>query len=144
MNPRGLALALLASIFGFVIAGPGYVNVWGDVDDRQNGKLSVAGPLINFGIAAVAFPAIYTLPVDGLAWQLAFTVAAINVWLGILNMIPIGFGTGGGRLEFDGKKVLRWSAGVWGGVMGLGLLMAFVLYPFAVQSAVCSAGGLRF
>ncbi|MDI6855821.1 MAG: site-2 protease family protein, partial [Candidatus Thermoplasmatota archaeon] len=51
--PFGLVLALLMSAAGFVFAAPGAVYIMGSITKKENGKISLAGPLINIVIGAV-------------------------------------------------------------------------------------------
>lgn len=105
-----LWLALgLAALIGFIFAAPGAVMIAGRVTLRENGKISLAGPLVNF-VLALAFGGLsLVLPILSLGYF-------INTWLGLFNLIPFG--------NFDGRKILDWSRWVWGGmvVVGIGLL----------------------
>src|SRR3989338_4251889 len=48
-----LGLALLFSFFGFIIAAPGAVFIYGFVNRERNGKISIAGPWMNIFLALV-------------------------------------------------------------------------------------------
>ncbi|HHE76921.1 MAG TPA: hypothetical protein ENL27_03000 [Candidatus Parcubacteria bacterium] len=105
-----LYLALgLAAVTGFIFAAPGAVMIAGRVTLRENGKISLAGPLVNFGLAIIFW---------GLSFYLPFLFIGyyINAWLGLFNLIPFG--------NFDGKKILDWNRYVWLGMVlgGIGLL----------------------
>ena len=44
----GLFIALISSFFGFIFAAPGAVHIYGQyMTDRENGIISIAGPLTN-------------------------------------------------------------------------------------------------
>ena len=45
-----LWFAIIASFFGFIIAAPGAVYIRGLITKEKNGKISLAGPLINIVI----------------------------------------------------------------------------------------------
>ena len=49
---QGLILAIVTAAFGFVFAAPGAVYIQGEyISKEENGKISIAGPLINIGLA---------------------------------------------------------------------------------------------
>lgn len=116
-----LLLSLIGSLFGFLFAAPGAVFITGKnkeyclIPADKNGKISAAGPLMNFMLAvcflgiAFAFPAMTKLALWG---------AQINAWLGLFNMIPI--------LNFDGSKIWPWSKPVFASMVaiGAGLMIA--------------------
>ncbi len=111
-----LYLALgLAAVTGFIFAAPGAVMIAGRVTLRENGKISLAGPLTNFVLALVFLALSFTLPI----LQIGFM---INAWLGIFNLIPFG--------NFDGRKILEWDRYVWFGMVVLGLFLLFGLPKF--------------
>ena len=54
--PQGLIFALITSFFGFVFAAPGAVYTYANyMTDEINGKISVAGPVVNIVLAALFF-----------------------------------------------------------------------------------------
>lgn len=116
-----LYLALgLAVVIGFIFAAPGAVFISGHITRKENGIVSAAGPLVNFGLAIIFFglriafidsPAIL-LDFFSVGWQ-------INLWLGLFNMIPFG--------NFDGRKIFQWQPAVWGAMVGFGVV--FLFYP---------------
>ena len=58
--PQGLIFALITSFFGFVFAAPGAVYTYANyMTDEINGKISIAGPIVNI-ILALVFLAIAT------------------------------------------------------------------------------------
>jgi len=119
---QGLMMALfLALIVGVVFAAPGAVYIAGRINKEQNGKVSAAGPLINFAIAAACFP--FTFITTGLLLDVLFYVYYINAFLAVFNLIPIG--------PLDGAKVLSWNVGIYVLLMGvsIGLLVpAFLIF----------------
>lgn len=116
-----LLVSLIASLFGILFAAPGAVFItprtrgWGLIPVSTNGKISAAGPLMNFMLAVGFLALAITLPV---LEQLALWGAQINAWLGLFNMIPI--------LNLDGSKIWAWSKPVfWSlGAIGVGLMVA--------------------
>ncbi len=113
-----LLLAVFFSFFGFILAAPGAVMIGGrHVSISRNGKISVAGPLINVILALFFLLALQVHNTYALRVGLA-----INALLALFNMIPIG--------NFDGRKILAWNRWVWGSValMGAGLMYASMQY----------------
>lgn len=108
-----LYLALgLAAVIGFIFAAPGAVMIAGRVTLRENGKISLAGPLVNFVLALGFLGLSFWVPLLSVGYF-------INAWLGLFNLIPFG--------NFDGKKILDWSRYVWSGMVLVGLVLLFVL-----------------
>jgi len=112
-----LALAMAFLTRGqFVFAAPGAVYIYGQhLTAEQNGKIALAGPLVNlllalFFLAAMAF--------SFLPATLAGTGFMINVFLGAFNMLPIP--------PLDGSKVAEWSRTVW-----LSFFLVFIAFLFA-------------
>ena len=104
MFPMGLLLTLVMSFMGFLIAAPGVVYIRGFVDVEEDGKISVAGPVVNIVLSLI-----------GLAGCLAFNHSPVviffyllfilNASLALFNLLPIGI--------LDGAKVMRWNTSVW-------------------------------
>ncbi len=108
-----LYLALgLAAVTGFIFAAPGAVMIAGRVTLRENGKISLAGPLVNFVLALVFLGASFYVP-------FLFIGYFINAWLGLFNLIPFG--------NFDGKKILDWNRYVWLGMVLVGIALLWIL-----------------
>jgi Zn-dependent protease len=123
MSLGGLALAMASSLFGYIFALPGAVRISSGTDSLGNptltaarrGQISIAGPLINLGLALVflllnrAFPA-----------SLFSLGAYTNAWLAAFNLIPFG--------PLDGMAVFRWSKMVWLASMSAALLVFLTQY----------------
>jgi Zn-dependent protease len=116
-SQQGLFIALiLSAIAGFLFAAPGAVYIAGRIDKRQNGIISIAGPLTNVAVAVVLLPVV--ILVGGIvAWGF-FTVIYFNAFLAIFNMIPV--------MPLDGAKVVRWNIGLYiVCLVGMGALLFF-------------------
>ncbi|MBS3116532.1 metalloprotease [Candidatus Woesearchaeota archaeon] len=112
-----LYLALgLAILIGFIFAAPGAVMISGMITRKENGLVSMAGPLTNYvlGLLFLGIGLLYP--------KIAFIShigSGINFWLGLFNMIPFG--------NLDGLKVLNWNRYVWGGIVIIGIYLVFFL-----------------
>jgi Zn-dependent protease len=116
---QGLVLALgMAGLVGFLFAAPGAVYIVGRIDERENGHISIAGPLTNVAVAVGMLPLVL---MGGLIGSGAFTVAYFNIFLAVFNMIPI--------MPLDGSKVLKWNVGVYAAALaGMGALFAYIWF----------------
>jgi len=104
MWPQMLVLCLVTSLFGFIFAAPGATYISGTtISKEENGKISLAGPLMNILIALLFVP--FLLFGQGFLSDLGFFGVPINIFLAAFNMVPIG--------PLDGAKVFRWSKPIW-------------------------------
>jgi len=105
---EGLGIALfLKVILGFTFIAPGAVYIHKDyLTTKENGLISIAGPLTNIVLAVLflvlPIPAIYY---SGYYIDIAGFGYYVNVFLAFFNMLPI--------YPFDGSKVIRWNFLVW-------------------------------
>ncbi len=106
----------LAVLVGFIFAAPGAVMISGTITRRENGIISVAGPLVNYILAMFFMGLIYFYPT---AISVASIGFQINLWLGLFNLIPFG--------NFDGIKIFRWSPPVWIAMVMFGIFFLFIL-----------------
>jgi len=130
MWPTGLILALVMSMFGFVLAAPGAVMIrpkmvmgyYVRLSKERLGLISITGPAINLCLAIV-FVILY-LRYSGLDfWGDVFSIGAlVNTWLACFNLIPLG--------PFDGKKIFDWDWRIWG--VALAVAVALLLYVWAM------------
>lgn len=118
----GIALTFL---FKLLFAVPGVVQIMGRASRRDEGIISIVGPLVNIVIAYSAFfldglfPGV-RLPgsqENGIGNTVFEMIMILNLILAGFNMLPFG--------PLDGRKVWRWS---WMGFVGVwALLLALVL-----------------
>jgi len=132
----GLFIALISSLFGFIFAAPGAVHIYGQyMTDRENGIISVAGPLTNillsliFLAVAIYLLMIYPLlnsPIIGAPiWASVLFVTctlgfAINAFLALFNLIPFAI--------LDGAKVFRWNPLIWLVVAGFAGVLVYLSF----------------
>ncbi len=108
MSPMGLVISFISAFIGFLWAAPGATVVGGigPYDVRNWGITSLAGPLTNFGFAALFYVGAIGLFLGGSTlyiWLLF--LAFINTWFGTFNLLPFG--------PLDGAKVRRWDSALW-------------------------------
>jgi Zn-dependent protease len=117
-STNGLVLAVLVSAAtAIVFAAPGAVHILGSASERDNGEISVVGPLTNLAVGYAAVPLTYTASgfSVGQAGNIWEVVVIVNVFLAGFNMIPV--------LPLDGAKVWRWNKLVYLAVVGLTVLL---------------------
>ncbi len=117
--PLGLLMAIVFAFAGFFFAAPGAVNIMGMINKRQNGIISVAGPLANLAVGTIftiAYLFIGGLP-SAVSYALFF-VGSVNLFFAAFNLLPIP--------PFDGFKVATWNIGVYLVAMGASIVMVLV------------------
>ncbi len=104
MNPFMLILMLiLVYELGLLFAAPGAVMIYGGhIGKRENGRISLAGPLSNLLLALAFFPLLFE---SGILYDIGRFGVIINIALALFNLIPFGV--------FDGRKVWAWSKSVY-------------------------------
>ena len=101
---------------GFLFAAPGAVMIHvSSIRKDHNGKISLAGPLVNVALAFLFMILLYTS--TGFLHTLADFGVRINAWLALFNLIPVW--------QFDGAKIFKWSKVVWCLMVGMGLVFLF-------------------
>ncbi len=104
----GLALLSLVPGMGGIplFLAPGAVYIYArSLGVRENGIISIAGPLANIAVAVMffAFGALfYSIPLAGLV---SYIGAYANFFLAFFNLLPL--------YPLDGSKVVRWSWPAW-------------------------------
>jgi Zn-dependent protease len=97
----GVAIAFFV---GFLFMAPGAVMVAGNVNRKQNGIISLAGPASNLILWLIGLPA-FILFQEGSLGLVVFYWMVANSILGGFNMLPFG--------PLDGKKIKSWSEPVF-------------------------------
>ncbi len=117
----GALLTLLSIISPFKIISPGAVMIAGYASKESVGKTAVAGPSVNIVLSLVSF-ALTFVPL-GPFFAVAVFSAALNAFIAIINLVPVGM--------LDGLKVFHWNKLVWSivFVMSIALIVIiFILY----------------
>ncbi len=111
----------LAFTTGFGFLAPGAVLIAGRLSIRENGIISVAGPLVNLTLAILFLLIILIFqPIAGSLLAITCRIGiSVNAFLGIFNMIPFWV--------LDGKKVLAWNKRIYFLVL-VPLVMLFMLF----------------
>jgi len=112
MWPLGLIFALFFAIISegrFIFAAPGAVYITpvsfglgSVITNRENGIISLSGPLTNALLALIFFPLTFY---SGLLYEIGLFGFFINLLLAAFNLIPIP--------PMDGYKVFVWNKGIW-------------------------------
>jgi Zn-dependent protease len=115
---EGLILAVVISIFGVVFAAPGAVYIHGEyISDKQNGKISLAGPLTNIVLALIFLGLTPFLAFSPYLLAIGTIGFTINSFLALFNLIPFSV--------LDGAKIFRWNPIVWALTAIVAFLMTF-------------------
>jgi len=114
-----LFLMFIAALFlPILLLAPGAVMILGRPSRRQNGIISVTGPLVNLSLAII-FILISTIFHPTGTFEIITNIGiSVNAFLGIFNMLPIWV--------LDGKKVLAWNKPIYFTVM-LALILVFII-----------------
>lgn len=113
MWPFGLVFALLSAFLGFIFAAPGAVYIYGNIDTKQNGIISLAGPLTNV-LLAFLFAFLFLGSGSIVLQAIGSLGITVNLFLALFNMLPL--------FILDGSKVFKWNPAVW----------ALVFFPIAL------------
>jgi Zn-dependent protease len=107
MWPSGLGFAMLSALIaGIVFAAPGATYIMGSgIRDRENGIISLAGPLTNVAIALLFLPFLLVSGGNVTLYAIGYLGSYFNFFLATFNMLPI--------FVLDGAKVWRWNKLLW-------------------------------
>jgi len=125
MSVQGLLFALgMAALLGMFFAAPGAVMISGNINREQNGKISVAGSLVNITLGLIFLP-FMIFGGASLIGLMGTYGAMVNFFLAVFNMLPIRM------MNLDGYKVFDWDKSVWAGVLGIAIGLLIVSYRFS-------------
>lgn len=110
--PTGLLIALASSFFGFIFAAPGAVVIYSNgMEEKTNGIISIAGPIVNIILGLIFFLILGSLgdfaytEFGAIAYLICVLGTRINFFLAAFNLLPIP--------PLDGSKVMAWSVPIW-------------------------------
>lgn len=118
--PLGLIMALVFSFAGFLFAAPGAVYIQGNVTKRQNGIISVTGPLTNLVLGGAFLAGWMLIPGIGIIGAIFGQIGIVNLFFAAFNLIPIP--------PLDGFKVASWNIGVYIALMGTAVILLLVAF----------------
>ncbi|HHT19103.1 MAG: site-2 protease family protein [Euryarchaeota archaeon] len=118
MWPDKLVFAIIFAVaVGVVFAAPGAVYVYGELSRKENGIVSIAGPITSISLAVI-FLLLMQFNVSSQLLLLFFMGFFINSFLAVINLLPVW--------GLDGKKVLNWNIGIW--LVTMGIAFSFTAY----------------
>jgi Zn-dependent protease len=110
--PTGLIIALASSFFGFIFAAPGAVVIYSNgMEEKTNGIISIAGPLVNIALGLIFLLILGSLgnfvytETGAIVYLICMLGTRINFFLAAFNLLPIP--------PLDGSKVMSWSVPIW-------------------------------
>ena len=116
--PMGLVISVVTALLGFLLAAPGAVFIQGAISRKQNGLISIAGPLTNLGLGLM-FLGLGLWMETGLLAIALYWIGSVNTLLAVFNLLPIP--------PLDGSKVLKWSIPVYAVTFGATATLAALL-----------------
>ena len=127
--PTGLLIALVSSFFGFIFAAPGAVVIYSNgMEEKTNGIISIAGPIVNIILGLIFFlilgslgDFIYT-ETGAIVYLICVLGTRINFFLAAFNLLPIP--------PLDGSKVMAWSVPVWLITFAIAALLVLIFGGF--------------
>ncbi len=127
MSTTGLMITLATGAFGFLLGIPGATMIYAhSFDKRQNGLVSLAGPLTNFAIFGACLVLLFILAPAQTTYLYAalYLTLFISILLAFFNMLPM--------FPLDGSKVLAWSKPVYFGTIGLIFVLMVLFTPISI------------
>lgn len=140
---QGLVFMIITALWGILFAAPGAVYIYAPhVTKKENGMISLSGPIVNFFIMIVFFAMSLLFPMklggyfsfdlnvlnqalrlaEFEAWRFG---AFINFILCMFNMLPV--------FPLDGSKIFGWSKLVW-------FLFLFLVFFVGVSIGLINIG----
>lgn len=116
----GALITLLSIISPFKIVSPGAVMIAGQASKESVGKTSIIGPSVNIALCLVSLA--FTFVPLGPFNAVATYGAALNAFIAVFNLVPIGM--------LDGLKVFNWNKLVWSITFILSALLLIVILVF--------------
>ena len=125
----GLLITLVTGAFGFLVGIPGATVIFvQSFTKRENGIVSLAGPLTNFAVFGVALIILFALhPATSSYLNIALNfILFISILLAFFNMLPM--------YPLDGSKVLAWNPPLYIITMGVIFVLMYVFTTIPLVS----------
>ena len=127
--PTGLLIALASSFFGFIFAAPGAVVIYSNgMEEKTNGIISIAGPIVNIILGLIFFLILGSLgnfvytETGAIVYLICVLGTRINFFLAAFNLLPIP--------PLDGSKVMAWCVPVWLITFAIAALLVLIFGGF--------------
>lgn len=132
----GLVIAFVAAFLGFVFAAPSAVNTYADqMSDEINGRIAVAGPMTNMGlalifiaIAAFIYPFSLHSQIIHLIYLTCAVCYSVNSYLAAFNLLPFA--------TLDGTKVMKWNVLIWFVIFAIAAVMTLLSMTIGAENMV--------
>ena len=137
-NQMLLVAVAVAALVGVVFAAPGATMIYGqqgrEMQKRENGLISVAGPVTNLLLCIVFFIIVViacmmgygTLAGKNILTDIIFNIGlvglSVNAMIAFFNMLPVSV--------LDGRKVLSWNPAVFAIVILLAFAILLISYDY--------------
>lgn len=137
-NQMLLVAVALAALVGVVFAAPGATMIYGqqgrEMQKRENGIISVAGPVTNLLLCIVFFVIVVigtmmgygtvagTNMVTFLIFEIGLIGLSVNAMIAFFNMLPVSV--------LDGRKILSWNPAIFAIVIVLAFVILLVSYDY--------------
>ncbi len=122
-SDSGLMITLVTSLLGFLVGIPGATVIYAhNFTKREEGYVSLAGPLTNFAVFAAFFAlSLFAARSGDFVAALISTTMQVSLILAFFNMLPI--------YPLDGSKVLRWNKAVYAIVLVAIFALFLAVFP---------------
>ena len=128
---QGLMITLVTGAFGFLLGIPGATMIYAhNFTRKENGIVSLAGPLTNFVVFGAALALFFILsPAPGsYLGEALYFIIFISILLAFFNMLPI--------FPLDGSKVLAWNKPIYLATMGAIFVLMVVFTRIPLTSVI--------
>jgi len=130
-SPNGLVITLLTGAFGFLLGIPGATVIFAhNFTQKENGIVSLAGPLTNFVIFGIAIALFYVMApaTSSYLYETLSIIIFISILLAFFNMLPV--------FPLDGSKVLAWNKPIYFSTIGIIFVLMMLFTPIPLTTII--------